>query len=82
MREKGASQATLIGVFGPPTTPICWNSNGVKRMTHGLFVLSAVCAVRVKQVGVTSGSNAPIRVVWLHPLSPHDDTHPEKIVLS
>ncbi|EYC00444.1 hypothetical protein Y032_0115g473 [Ancylostoma ceylanicum] len=24
---------------------------------------------------VTGGANAPIRVVWLHPLSPHDDTH-------
>ncbi|EYC43016.1 hypothetical protein Y032_0507g2697 [Ancylostoma ceylanicum] len=23
MREKGAGQATLIGVFGRPTTPIC-----------------------------------------------------------
>ncbi|EYC43017.1 hypothetical protein Y032_0507g2698 [Ancylostoma ceylanicum] len=43
----------------------------------GLFVLSAACAVRVKQVGVTSGSNAPVRVVWLHPLSPHDDTYPK-----
>ncbi|EYC04822.1 hypothetical protein Y032_0085g1812 [Ancylostoma ceylanicum] len=49
MREKGASQATLIGLFEPPTTPICWNSNGVNPMTHGVFVLSAVCAVRVKQ---------------------------------
>ncbi|EYC27754.1 hypothetical protein Y032_0008g161 [Ancylostoma ceylanicum] len=38
-------------------------------MKHGLFVLSAVCAARVKQVGATSGSNAPIRVVWLTPFS-------------
>ncbi|EYC03738.1 hypothetical protein Y032_0092g2597 [Ancylostoma ceylanicum] len=37
---------------------------------------NAVCAVRVKRVGATSGSNAPIRVVWLHPFSPQDDTYP------
>ncbi|EYB91351.1 hypothetical protein Y032_0207g2043 [Ancylostoma ceylanicum] len=27
-------------------------------------------------MGVTGGPSAPIRVAWLHPFFPHDDTHP------
>ncbi|EYC20589.1 hypothetical protein Y032_0021g294 [Ancylostoma ceylanicum] len=33
--------------------------------------------VRVKQVGVTGGPNAPVRVAWFLPLFHHDDTHPK-----
>ncbi|EYB86645.1 hypothetical protein Y032_0275g1045 [Ancylostoma ceylanicum] len=32
--------------------------------------------LELNQEGVTSGANAPIVVAWLHPLFPHDDTHP------
>ncbi|EYC02258.1 hypothetical protein Y032_0101g3396 [Ancylostoma ceylanicum] len=57
----------------PPATPTCLNSKGVHPTTHGLIVFSAV---RAEQVRVTGGPNAPIRGAWLHPLFPHDDTHP------
>ncbi|EYC19568.1 hypothetical protein Y032_0024g943 [Ancylostoma ceylanicum] len=36
------SLKTLIGAFGQLATLTCLNSNGVKSVIHGLFVLSAV----------------------------------------
>ncbi|EYC18271.1 hypothetical protein Y032_0028g1770 [Ancylostoma ceylanicum] len=47
--KKRRSQATLIGVLGPPVTPICLNSNCVNPIVHAVLVFSAV---RVKQLAL------------------------------
>ncbi|EYB91065.1 hypothetical protein Y032_0211g2213 [Ancylostoma ceylanicum] len=34
----------------------------------------------IKQTGATSGLSTPIRVAWLRPFFPHDNTHPQTAI--
>ncbi|EYB83767.1 hypothetical protein Y032_0329g2650 [Ancylostoma ceylanicum] len=69
--KKGRNQATLIGKCGPPVTPTCFTRTTLSTNRPCVMRLTPI---EFKQVGVTSSQNAPIRIAWLRPFLPHDDT--------